>query len=227
MIWESVLQHLDSNVNDVLLVTNDSGFYESEELHRDLKDDLVLRSHSGNRVTLLRDYEAAHKYLDVKYDLKSALQEEEWARVSKAELAEEIPFDVLLNMRKDAIGAELVSDDWLFDGTYGEDIYFPWDLETTTVDILEAEYIGNGEWKIQGEAVWDTEVEYSDFNEPYYFAQKSESMVLNIEFTIYYDYSDKEVDHETIITNVTRSGVYFDESDPDDHEYDPADAEAV
>ena len=45
-------------------------------------------------------------------------------------------------------------------------------------------------------------MEYYDFDEPPFLAQKSEEVYLQIGFTIYYDRKNKDADHETIIESV-------------------------
>ena len=198
LIWETILDYLDSSPRNVVLVTNDDGFSHSNgsQIHDDLEADLSGRGHS-DRVTLKKDYDSAIEFLDAIYDFKKGLEEEEWAQVSKEELESEIPFAHLLNQQKSSILVELALD------TNLNELELWWEVEPHKVEF-EPEYIGNGEWKISGLACWETEAEYYDFNLPHFMAEKSESMELEISFTIYYDHKDKDADHQTIIDSVTR-----------------------
>ena len=200
LIGETILDYLDSSPRNVVLVTNDDGFSYSNgsQIHDDLEADLTGRGLSG-RVTLKKDYDGATEFLNGIYDFQTALlKEEEWAKVSKEKLASEIPFADLLNQQKFAIQSELASE-----VNYLDDLQLHLDVEPDKVDF-EPEYIGNGEWKVSGIAHWETEIEYYDFNEPQFLAEKSVWMELEIDFTIYYDYKDKDVDPETIINSVTQ-----------------------
>ena len=134
--------------------------------------------------------------------------------MAEEDLKREIPFDELLNRHRDTIGAQFLSDSWEFPVLSGEELYFPFVVEAE-VDILEAEYIGHGKWKVEGAARWETEVEYFDPDEPPLNAEKSVMVLMDIVFTVYYDYKDKGSDHETIIQYVT-SG-YSVDYDPEEY----------
>ena len=207
LIWETILEFLDSSLGPVVFVTNDSGFCHGNEskIHGDLEIGLKSRGHSILRVTIQKHYEGTTKFLNDEYESQKALDEEDWAQVSKEELESEIPFGQLLNRNKSTILSVLASNlDYL------DELGLPWDVEPDNVEF-EPEYIGNGEWKISGTAYWETELEYYDFNLPQMFAEKGIGIDLTIDFTIYYDYKDKEIAHETIIDSVSGHPYFGDE----------------
>ena len=167
-------------------------------------DDLEHGGHSADIVTLRNNYESAIEYLDSLYDFQTAFQEEEeWSQVTKEVLAQEIPFSELLDDEKSAIRDELTDDRSVFTmASSPVDIFFPSTVEPSSVEF-DAEYIWDGEWRIHGQALWDANVEYFDDEPPYGY--NSEDMLLSIEFTIYYDYKNKDMAHETIIDGVRRT----------------------
>ena len=106
--------------------------------------------------------------------------------MTKEVLGQEIPFSELLDREKGAIKDEL-DKSVLTMASAPVEVYFPSIVEPSSVEF-DAEYIGDGEWRIHGEALWDANVEYYDDEPPY--GEKSEDILLTIEFTIFYDYKN-------------------------------------
>jgi hypothetical protein len=206
LIWESALDQIRQGATGLLLVSKDRGFALEGKLHPHLLEDTRALGTNDNDVKLAEDYDSAIEQLDSWYDVLSMLEEEEWAGVTKEELAKVIPFaETLENQKEQILGVLQGSPACFPDAKTPDSVYLPWDVEPDQVDF-EAEYVGSGEWKVEGKALWETEVEYIDLDEHSDYWHHDEEMPLAIRFTLYYDYVNKVVT-EVSIDDVTRTDV--------------------
>jgi hypothetical protein len=204
LIWESVLALASSARNRIILVPNDKDFAQDGELHSDLLDDMKALSLPPDRVKLISNLEGAIDYLGKVLDLRSILEDEqkaEWASVTRAELVKLVSLRQVLEEQKDQIERELMLyTGWLEAPADIEAVYLP-NIGTLRGLDIEATYVGDNVWKLDGSAIAETEVEYSVISHEAILTSHSQPISLSIMFTIYFDYKRKKVD-DVIIRSI-------------------------
>jgi hypothetical protein len=205
LIWETILEYLKKTSNTVIFLSNDRDFGNSD-LHKDLVDDLTSSGIEHNRIILFKDFRSTLEYLYSKYSLSNILEDEQraqWVSITKEQLKNIILFKDAITSEKSSLERVILLNDHLY--TFNPKIERLISL-SNYIDLLDVDFVpsytGNGIWKLDGKALIVANANYRNLigSEISPFGRQ-EPIWLDVNFTIYYDYS-KETIVETKIRSV-------------------------
>lgn len=169
---------------------------EGNGLHKDLLQDLNTLGVNDFQVKMAQNYESAIEYLDKTLGVRSKLDEEkraEWAGVTSATLKKAIPFKHVFDNAIGYLEHELMEHaEWFKSHLEPLTLSVKDDIQVQTTEF-EANYVGEGVWRVDGEALIQTKVKYVTSYSNHGPAEETQEMFLTIGFTIYFDYPKMEI----------------------------------